>query len=128
MRHILVPSPVPGLPCGVTEAAGPTVLIAAAGGVKRGPAGPIGAAPRAVPMAAIAAAAEEKDVPAVGAGADHEPERVHRSSRTLHEGMDTREEMCESWSLGQAESRSSRFGPRARRGRALRALTLSAPW
>jgi hypothetical protein len=30
--------------------------------------------------------------------------------------------------LGQAESRSSRFGPRVRRGRALRALTLSAPW
>jgi hypothetical protein len=60
----------------------------------------MGAAPRAVPIAAIAAAAEEEDVTAVGVGADHEPERVHRSSRALRKGMDTREEMCELWSLG----------------------------
>src|SRR5581483_3072977 len=69
-----------------------------------------------------------EDLAAVAAGADHESERVHRSSRTIREGMDTRGEMCELWSLGQAESRLARFGPRVRRGRALRALTLSAPW
>ena len=127
MRHILTPGPIPGLPRGVAAAAGPAVLIAAAGGVERGPAGPVGAAPRAVPIAAIAAAAEEEDVAAVGAGADHESERVHRSSRARREGMDMREEMCELWSPGLAESRPSRFGPRVRRGRALRALTLWRP-
>ncbi len=105
MRHILVPPPVPGLASGVAEAAAPAVLIAPAGGVEGGAAGPVGTAPRAVPIAAIAAAAEKEDLAAVDAGADHEPERVHRSSRTLREGMDTREEMCELWSLGQAESR-----------------------
>jgi hypothetical protein len=95
MRHIFAPGPVSGLARGVAEAAGPAVLIASAGGVKRGAASPVGAAPRAVPVAAIAAAAEEEDVAAIGAGADHESERVHRSSRTLRKGMDTREEMCE---------------------------------
>jgi hypothetical protein len=112
----------------VAEAAEPAELIAAAGGVERRAAGPVGAAPRAVPIAAIAAAAEEEDVVALGAGADHESERVHRSSRARRTGMDTREEMCKLWSLGQAESRSSRFGLRVRGGRALRALTLSASW
>lgn len=118
MRHILAPGAVPGLAGGVAEAAGPAVLIAAAGGVERGAAGPMGAAPRAVPIAPIAVAAEKEDLVTVAAGADHVPERVHRSSRARREGMDTREEICELWSLGLAESRLARFGPRVRRGRA----------
>lgn len=128
MRHILVPPSIPGLARGVAEPAAPAVLIAPAGGVEGGAPGPVGTAPRTVAIAAIAVAAEKEDLAAVGASADHEPERVHRSSRTLRKGMDTREEICELWSLGPAESRSPRFGPRVRRGRALRALTLSAPW
>jgi hypothetical protein len=97
MRHILVPTPIPGLASGVAETAAPAALIAPAGGVEGGAAGPVGTAPRAVAIAAIAAAAEEEDLTAVATGADHESERVHRSSRTLREGMDTREEMCELW-------------------------------
>jgi hypothetical protein len=81
----------------VAETAAPAPLIAPAGGVQGGAAGPVGTAPRAVAIAAIAAAAEEEDLTAVATGADHESERVHRSSRTLREGMDTREEMCELW-------------------------------
>ena len=105
MRHILVPAPIPGLPRSVVQATAPASLIAPAGGVEGGAAGPVGTASRAVAIAAIAAAAEEEDLAAVGAGTGHEPERVHRSSRTLREDMDTREEMCELWNLGQAESR-----------------------
>ncbi len=105
MRHVFAPRPIPGLAGGVVEAAAPAVLIALAGGVDGGAPRPLGTAPRAVAIAAIAPAAEEKDLAAVGAGADHEPERVHRPSRTLREGMDTRGEMCELWSLGPAESR-----------------------
>jgi hypothetical protein len=105
MRHILAPPPIPGLASSVAETAAPAPLIAPAGGVEGGAAAPVGTAPRAVAIATIAAAAEKEDLAAVDVGADHEPERVHRSSRTPCKGMDTREEMCESWSLGQAESR-----------------------
>lgn len=105
MRHIFVPTPIPGLASGVVKPAAPAPLIAPAGGVEGGAAGPVGTAPRAVAIAAVAAAAEKEDLAAVDAGADHEPERVHRSLRAPRKGMDTREEMCESWSLGQAESR-----------------------
>jgi hypothetical protein len=104
MRHLLGPPPIPGLACGVVEPAAPAVLVAPAGGVEGGAAGPVGTTPRTVAIAAIAAAAEKEDLAAVDAGADHEPERVHRSSRTLRKGMDTREEMCELWSPGLAES------------------------
>ena len=116
MRHVLLPAAIPRLACGVVQAAAPAALIAPAGGVERGPSGPVGTAARAVAIATIAVTAEKEDLAAVAAGADHEPERVHRSSRTLREGMDTREEMCELWSLGSAESRLARFGPRVRRG------------
>ena len=38
----------------------------------------------------VAIAAIAEDLAAVGAGTDDEPEAVHRTSRALREGMDTR--------------------------------------
>ena len=105
MRHILAPGAIPALTGGVVDPAPPALLVASAGRVEGGPPGPVGAVARAVAVAAIADAAEGKQSPTVGPGADHHAERVHRSSRARREGVDTREDLCELWSLGPAESR-----------------------
>jgi hypothetical protein len=94
MRHILVPGPVSGLPRGVVEAAGPAVLIAAAGGSERGLPGVAGTGAGAVAIAAIAVPAEEEDLATGRAPADDESEGIHASSRAIHEGLDTREDLC----------------------------------
>jgi hypothetical protein len=113
-HHILVPTPIPGLASGVVEAAAPAALIAPAGGVKSGAAGPVGTIPRAVAIAAIAAAAEKEDVTAVHSSADHEPKRVHAPPRAGRGGGQSRPDMRRE---GGAESRApARFGPRARSG------------
>lgn len=99
MRHfftLALPGAIAGLPSGVAEAAGPTVLIQPAGGPQRGATGVGRAHPGAVAIPPVAEPAEEEDLPAVGAGANDKPERVlHASPRAAREGMDNREDLCD---------------------------------
>jgi hypothetical protein len=105
MRHVLAPAPITGLPDGVVHPAAPAPLIAVPCGVERRAPGSLGAGTGAVAIAPIADAAEEEHLLTVGAGTAHEPERVHRSLRAIHKGVDTDAAVCELWVLGQAESR-----------------------
>jgi hypothetical protein len=104
MRHFLVPRPVPGLAGRVAEPAAPAVLIASASVVEGRAPGARRTRPGAVAITSIADPAEIEHLPAVGAGADHQAERIHPSSRGLREGVDTREDVCELWGAGRAGS------------------------
>jgi hypothetical protein len=128
MRHFFAPTPIASLPGGVVDRAAPALLIAAAGGVESRAPRVLGTGTRAVAIAPIAAAAEKEHLLAGGAGAAHEPERVHGSLRATRKGVDTREDLCDLWGCGKGWIASPRFGPRAPEGSSLRALTLSAPW
>ena len=90
MRHFLAAGPIAALPSGVLQAAAPAVLIAAPGGAPRRAPRLLGTAPGAVAIAAITVAAEEEDLAALGASADHEPERIHASLRTGRRGGQSR--------------------------------------
>ena len=105
MRHILAPGPIPGLPGRVVDPPPPTPLIPPAGGVEGRAPRALGAGARAIAIAPIADAAEEEHLLTVGAGAAHEPERVHGALRATRKGVDTREDVCELWAAGRAESR-----------------------
>ena len=93
MRHFLAPDAIARLTGRVTEAPTAAVLIAAAGRLPRGVTGAVRARPRAIAIASIAAATQEEDLPAVRAGADHEPERVHAPPRPAHGGGQSRAAM-----------------------------------
>jgi hypothetical protein len=85
MRHVPPAGAVVARSVGVVEAAEASLLVAAAGLALLAAAGDRGALARAVPMAAVAAAAEEEDLPAVGAVADDEAQRVHGLGRRRQE-------------------------------------------
>jgi hypothetical protein len=118
MRHILAPASIASLAGRVVDPTAPAPLIPPTRGVQGRAPGPVGAAARAVAIASIADPAQEEHLPTVDAGADHKTKRVHQSLRVARKGVDTRAEVCELWSLGPAESRPPRFGPRVRRDRA----------
>ena len=129
MRHFLAPAPILRLPGGVVDPAAPALLVAPTSRVEGRASRVLGTGARAVAVAAIAAPAQGK-LPSTGRpGADHQAERVHRSSRARREELDIREEVCELWRPGIELNRVLRGLARVvRRGRALRTLTLSAPW
>ena len=91
LRHVFASCLIPGLAGRVVDSTLPGPLIPPSGGVKGGPPGASRAGPGAVPIPAVAVPAEKEHVPTVGAGADHEAERIQHTSRVLREGMDTRE-------------------------------------
>jgi hypothetical protein len=93
MRHFLASGAVASLARGVVQPSAPAVLIAAAGRLPGGVPGAVRARPRAITIAPIAAPTQKEDLPAVRAGADHKPERVHAPPRPAHRGGQSRAAM-----------------------------------
>jgi hypothetical protein len=128
MRHFLAGGPavaVAGLPSGVLPAPRPALLVAAAGGAQGGVPRPLGAGPRAVPIAAITPAAQEEDLPTVCALADDEAERVHAPPRAGRGGGQSPADMRRQ---GRAEStRPCGIWPEGPGWSRLRALTHQRP-
>jgi hypothetical protein len=94
MRHVLAAVAVGLRPGGVAEATVAALLmmsprLALLAASSRHPAGT-----RAVPLAAIAAAADEEDLPALGAMAHDEAQRIHGSGRDRQE-LDADLEPCD---------------------------------
>lgn len=85
MRHVPPAGAVVARSVGVVEAAEASLLVAASGLALLAAAGDRGALARAVPVSPIAPAADEEDLPAVGAIADNEAQRVHGLGRRRQE-------------------------------------------
>jgi hypothetical protein len=91
MRHVPSAGAVVARSVRVVEAAGAAALVPPPRLALLAAVGGLGARAAAVPVAAIAAAADEEDLPAVGAVADDEAQRVHGSGRGRQELDDDRE-------------------------------------
>jgi hypothetical protein len=105
MRHILVLDPIPRLPGRMVDPPPPTPRIPSAGGVEGRAPCALGTGSGAVPIPAIAHAAEKEHLLTVGTAAAHESERVHGSLPAARKGVDTREDLWDSWAAGRAGSR-----------------------
>src|SRR5262249_13433985 len=88
MRHFL-PAAVAGLAGRVAKAAGPAVLIAAAGVVQRPAPRVRRARRRAVPLPAVTPTAEKKMAPTGPAAAHDRPQRIHALPRSGRGGWTT---------------------------------------
>lgn len=94
MRHFPSPCLIRALPVSVVPAAEPTSLVPLPDLALLAPPRRGRACARAVPLAAVAPPADEEDLPAVGAVADDEAQRVHGSGRDRQE-LDAVPEPCD---------------------------------
>ena len=98
MRHFLrrpPPGPVPVLARGVPAATVAGPLIVGAGRPQRRLPGDRGAATAAVPLPTVTVRAQEEDLRALPAPADHEPQRLHASLAPAPGGVDARRDSCD---------------------------------